>query len=443
MKSEKKNGNMKREVALTIAGSDSGAGAGIQADLKTFSALNVFGVTVITALTAQNTQRVLETFTLPKEFVEAQLKAIHEDFEVKSAKTGMLATEEIIKTVCKNIGEYPLVVDPVMVSETGYKLIDDNAIEALKNDLLPKATLVTPNIREASILADIEIKDIEDMKKACKKISEYCDGVLIKGSHLPSKESVDILFLNGKFYEFSTRKLDKRTHGSGCTFSAAIAAYLAKGYDIVESIRKAKKFIFRAISEAEKIGKGVEPVYQFGSLFEGYYRYRVLEDLRKALEKLKRLNIEKVLPEVGINIVYAIPNAKSIDDVAGVRGRINKYLHGDVYFGASNHVARIVLAAMKYNPEYRSAMNIKYDKKILEICEKLGYTVSSFSREEEPENVSTMEWGTKTAIERVKDLGMPDIIYDLGAVGKEPMIRILGRNPEEVLRKLENILNYY
>ncbi len=432
---------MKRDVALTIAGSDSGAGAGIQADLKTFSALNVYGVTVITALTAQNTQRVLKTFALPKDFVEAQLKAVHEDFEVKAAKTGMLATKDIIKAVSKNVGDYPLVVDPVMISETGYRLISEDAVETLKNELLPKATLVTPNIREASILSGVEIKNVEDMKAACKKIAEFCNGVLIKGSHLLLDESVDVLFLNGKFYEFSTKRLEKRTHGSGCTFSAAIAAYLAMGYDVVESVRMAKKFIFRAILESEKIGKGVEPVYQFGEVFEGYYRYEVIEGLRRALEELKKLKIEKVIPEVGINIVYAIPSAKDIKDVAGIRGRINKYLHGDVYFGASEHVAKIVLEAMKHDQEYRSAMNIKFDSRILEICRKLGYTVSSFSRDEEPENVSSMEWGTRKAIEKVRKV--PDIIYDLGAVGKEPMIRILGKNPLEVVRKLKNILDFY
>ncbi len=430
-----------REVALTIAGSDSGAGAGVQADLKTFSALNVYGVTVITALTAQNTQRVLKTFYLPPDFIEAQLKAVHEDFEIRAAKTGMLATKEIIKTVSKNLGDYPLIVDPVMVSETGYKLIEDKAIEVLKDELLPKAALVTPNIREASILAGVEIKSIEDMKRACKKIAEFCNGVLIKGSHLLLDESIDILFLNGKFYEFSTKRIEKRTHGSGCTFSAAIAAYIAKGYDIIDSVRMAKKFIFRAILEAEKVGKGVEPVYQFSEVFDYYYRYKVFESLRRALEEIKKININRVIPEVGINIAYALPNAKDIKDVAGVRGRINKYLIGDVYFGASKHVARIVLEAMKHDPEYRCAMNIKYDEKIIDICRKLGYVVSSFSREEEPENVSTMEWGTRKAIEKVKKV--PDIIYDLGAVGKEPMIRILGRNPSEVLKKLKNILDYY
>ena len=184
-------------IALTIAGSDSGGGAGIQADLKTFAALGVHGVAVITSLTAQNTLAVRDIFDVPVAFVGAQFRAIHEDFKIRAAKTGMLSSREIIETVAGEVGSYPLVVDPVMVAASGGRLLRSDAVEALTEKLFPKAALVTPNLFEAQVLSGLKIRSTGDMRKAAKKISKLGCSVLVKGGHL---NATDILYSNKKKY---------------------------------------------------------------------------------------------------------------------------------------------------------------------------------------------------------------------------------------------------
>jgi hydroxymethylpyrimidine/phosphomethylpyrimidine kinase len=428
-------------TALTIAGSDSGGGAGIQADLKTFAALGVHGACVVTSLTAQNTLAVKETFDLPPEFIEAQFDAIHEDLEVKAAKTGMLSNREIIDVVARKIGDYPLIVDPVMVAESGGRLLRGDAVDALKTRLFPKAVLVTPNISEAEALSGIRIEGVEDMKEACRIISEHGCDVIVKGGHL---NATDILYHKGKFYQFETERFDFATHGSGCTFASAITAWLARGVGLVDAVSNAKSFITKAIAASYKPGKGLMVVNQLEEVIRDAERYRIIFELDGMVKEIEGLKgFYKLIPEVGTNIAYALPDAKRLDEVAAVEGRIVKMGEravavGSVSFGASKHVATIVLTAMKFDPSRRSAMNIRYSEEALGACEKTGLKVSTFSREREPKEVSTMEWGTTQAIKKFK--GVPDVIYDLGAVGKEPMVRVLGKNPRDVLEKVEGIL---
>ena len=431
-------------TALTIAGSDSGGGAGIQADLKTFQTLGVHGASVLTSLTAQNTLAVRDIFDLPTPFIKAQLDAIHEDFDVRAAKTGMLSTREIIKCVAENVGSYPLVVDPVMVAESGGKLLKDDAIETLEKLLLPKATVVTPNIPEAEILSGIEIKGIDDMNEACKIISKHGCSVVIKGGHSSDKTVTDVLYHNGEFFEFSSKRIGEGVHGSGCAFASAITAGLAKGDDVVTAVGNAKSFIKEAIATAYSSGKGPRVVNPLGKPIAMSDEHPIIKELRGAVAKIENTDFYRVAPEVGSNIAYAKEDAKGLDDVAAIEGRIVKVKDrvmaiGDISFGASKHVATIVLAAMHHDREFRCAMNIKYRKSTLEVCEKLGFSISSFSREDEPEEKSTMEWGTRHAIE--KHGSVPDLIYDKGSVGKEPMIRILGKNPDDVFEKLRRILD--
>ncbi|MFQ6135610.1 MAG: bifunctional hydroxymethylpyrimidine kinase/phosphomethylpyrimidine kinase [Candidatus Hydrothermarchaeales archaeon] len=427
-------------VALTIAGSDSGGGAGIQADLKTFAAHEVHGVCVITSLTAQNTLSVEDVFDIPPKFIEAQFRAIHDDFDVKAAKTGMLSNGEIIKTVAEMVGDYPLVVDPVMIAESGGELLQKDALEILKKELFPKATLLTPNIHEAEILSGLKIEDAGDMKKACEIIADYGPSVIVKGGHL---DATDILYHKGKFYEFKAEKIGEAVHGSGCTFAAAIVSNIAKGGDLIVAIEEAKGFIISAIRNAHRPGTGLKVADQFAGIIGGYERHRVVEELRNVLEEIKELDhFSELIPEVGVNLVYALSNASTIEDVAGVKGRIVKIgdrvkVVGGVEFGASRHIARAVLTAMGSEPMVRSGMNIRYSRELIDACKGL-FSVSTFSREDEPEGVETMEWGTAEAINVAGKV--PDIIYDLGAIGKEPMIRVLGRDPQDVLGKLKKLL---
>jgi len=430
----------KMPVALTIAGSDSGGGAGIQADLKTFAANGVHGACVVTSLTAQNTMGVDEIFDIPTGFIKSQFKTIHEDFKIKAAKTGMLSNKEIIETVAENVGDYPLVVDPVMIAESGGELLQKDAVEILKEKLFPKAALLTPNLFEAEVLSGVKIKSIEDMKDACRIISEYGSDVIVKGGHL---DATDVLYHKNRFHEFTAEKLGEGAHGSGCTFAAAITSNLAKGANLVPAVEEAKRFITVSIANAYRPGKGVRVVNQLGGIVDAYERSLVISDLKKTVKEITKLDgFNDMIPEVGINIVYALRNAKTIEDVAGVSGRIinaktKVNVVGDVEFGGSKHVASVALAAMRYDAKMRAVINTRFSREILKACQT-HYIVTSFSRDKEPENVETMEWGTEEAIKNSDKI--PDIIYDMGSVGKEPMIRIIGKNPQDLIEKLTKIL---
>lgn len=251
--------------ALTIAGSDSGGGAGIQADLKTFTAFQVYGLSVLTAITAQNTLGVQGVETLPPDFVTLQIRSVLSDIGADAGKTGMLATNEIVAAVAEGVREFQLpnlVVDPVMVSATGHRLLDEDAVEAVKTLLFPLATVVTPNLDEATILWGEKVNDLNGMKEAAKAIKALGPRyVLVKGGHLSGPKILDVLYDGKRFEVWDTPKIPtEHTHGSGCTISAAIAAGLAKGHEVKEAVDTAQRYIHAAIRTAVKIGKGKGPV---------------------------------------------------------------------------------------------------------------------------------------------------------------------------------------
>lgn len=252
--------------ALTIAGSDSGAGAGIQADLKTFAALGVYGLSALTAITAQNTTGVRATYTLPPELVEAQIDTVLEDIGVDAAKTGMLATPAIIEAVASRVSRWHLrlVVDPVMVAKAGDPLLQPEAVATLHTVLLPLAEVITPNLPEAEVLSGQHIETVHDMRSAAQAIHALGPRhVVVKGGHR-SEEPVDIYFDGSRFIELRAQRIQTRhTHGTGCTFSAAIAAFMARGLPVDSAVADAKNYITGAIGAAPGIGKGHGPVGHF------------------------------------------------------------------------------------------------------------------------------------------------------------------------------------
>jgi len=256
-------------IVTTIAGSDSGGGAGIQADLKTFQELKVFGTSVITALTAQNTLGVSDVLPIEVSFVEKQLQALIEDFSISAIKTGMLFSSEIIQSIARILTAIncPLIVDPVMIAKGGESLLQQEAIEALRSYLLPIATVVTPNIPEAETLSGRKITSLTDIKEAANvllQIGIQC--VIIKGGHLEDKRyATDYVFFQDdrSFSMQSTRIATKNTHGTGCTFSAALTAFLGRGLSIEDAIEEAKKFIQLAITHDLSIGNGHGPTNHF------------------------------------------------------------------------------------------------------------------------------------------------------------------------------------
>ena len=252
-------------VALTIAGSDSGGGAGIQADLKVFFALGCHGATALTALTAQNTVGVQDVLTIAPEFVASQIDAVASDLPVAAAKTGMLATGPIIDAVAKSIeahGLNRLVVDPVFVSKHGDPLLRTDAVDALRTRLLPLAEIVTPNLPEAEGLTGTTVDSVAAMKDAAAAIARLGpSAVLVKGGHLGGDEAIDVLWHDGDVEELRGPRFDTAdTHGTGCALSAAITAGLATGHELPEAVRRAKTFVAGAVERALRLGRGVGPV---------------------------------------------------------------------------------------------------------------------------------------------------------------------------------------
>ena len=253
--------------ALTIAGSDSGGGAGVQADLKTFAAFGVYGTSAIVAITAQNTCEVVTIHPVPPEVVTAQIRAVVVDIGVDAAKTGMLWSREIVKTVAgvvKSLRIPNLVVDPVMTSKDGTVLLGPEAIAVLREELLPLARVVTPNLAEAEALVGRRLTDPEALRQAARELREMGPKlVVIKGGHLPGSPT-ELLYDGASFTEFSGERISTRSdHGTGCTFSAAMAAYLAKGETIERALALAKKYITAAIRTGFTVGAGHSPVHHF------------------------------------------------------------------------------------------------------------------------------------------------------------------------------------
>lgn len=258
--------------ALTIAGSDSGGGAGIQADLKTFCAFGVYGMSALTAITAQNTREVRAVFPLSQDLVVQQIGAVVEDIGVDAVKTGMLHNAQIVSAVSWAIQQFHLpkvVVDPVMVSKSGAMLLEEEAIVALKEELFPLALVVTPNIEEASLLSGVPVNSVKDMEKIARIIWKQGPRyVVVKGGHLQGDELVDVLFDGNDFYYYRGRKIvTKNTHGTGCTYSAALCALLALGYNVEEALSMVKEYMELVIQHALPLGKGFGPTNHLAPLF--------------------------------------------------------------------------------------------------------------------------------------------------------------------------------
>jgi hydroxymethylpyrimidine/phosphomethylpyrimidine kinase len=439
------------KLVLTVAGSDPCGGAGVPADLKTFSAYSVYGYSVISSVVAQNTQGVNTSKAVSPELLKEQLDAVFSDIKPSAVKTGMLATEESVKIVAsifKKNRVKNLVVDPVITSSNRKILLSSQGVEILKTRLLPLALLVTPNLPETEVLSGIKIRTNSDKLRAAKAILKFgVKAVLIKGGH-GAKNADDFLFDGNKGTTFPSQKLIKgNIHGTGCILSAAITAGLAQGLSLLSAVENAKAFIVESIHSLIVPGKGDPIIEPLNRLYAESEKHKLMQKALQVVQVLKENKIGRLIPEVQSNLGLAINNAQALNDVIGIPGRIVKN-GGDAFtisppmFGGSRHVADIVLTVMAHNPEKRAVMNIKYTDALLNICKKLKYKIASFDRANEPKKVkalegSSLEWGTDRAI---RDFGsVPDIIFDLGGYGKEEMIRVIAKDPEELLQKILKI----
>ncbi|MEM3032319.1 MAG: bifunctional hydroxymethylpyrimidine kinase/phosphomethylpyrimidine kinase [Nitrososphaerota archaeon] len=439
---------MSAKRVLTVAGSDSGGGAGIQADLKTFAAYGVHGMSAITCVTAQNTARVTAIHVLPAEIVREQIRTVVEDIGVDAVKTGMLYTGEIIEAVADELRRLavPIVVDPVSVAKSGARLITEAAVKTLVEKLLPLATVVTPNAHEAQALTGIEVEDLESQEKAAKAIVEHgARSAVVKGGHVTGADAVDVFYFAGRYHHLRSNRIETSdTHGTGCVFASAIAAGLAKGMEVDEAVTAAKRFVSESIERSLRLGKGHGPVNPTGRIYDDGERFRVIERMRTALSILESSKaVARLVPESQTNLAMAVEDAHELGQVAGVPGRLVRV--GDrirpvsePWFGGSKHVATAVLTLMKHNPRIRSAINIRYGEDVLEAAAKLGLTVSMYDRSKEPDSIKkgeglTIPWGVEEAVKAYG--GVPDIIYHTGDYGKEAMILLTGFDAVDVVRK--------
>ena len=425
-------------TALTVAGSDSIGGAGIQADVKAMAAVGVHAATVVTAVTAQSTRGVDGILPLPEEFVKAQLEAVLRDADVKAIKTGMLYSAEIVGTVADVLEDHeaPLVVDPVMVSGTGSDLSDGTLAEALRRKLLPICELVTPNKDEAEALAKMKIRSKDDERLAAELIGKQGSAVLMKGGHYRTGNVVDLLYLSSEFTPMEYPRLAKAGHGSGCVLSSYITAHMAKGMDVANSVFKSRELIQEAIATQYAVGRGdpvVNPSVKGGDS-EGFM---VLDALDSAAARILDVVPEELVPKGGMNIAMAMRGAAGPEQIAAIDKRLtvrNGMIRkgGPAKFGVAEGLSYVLMAVMKRDPEVRCVMTLAYSDDVVGVMEEVGltYVAAEMARDRLMES-------TEKALAKSKRV--PDAIVDKGSK-KERVIRMLAKDTADMMSKLEQIL---
>ena len=424
---------------LSIGGSDPSSGAGIQSDVKTFSNLDAYGLTVVTTITSQNTRKVTSIEPVSIKSLNAQLDSILSDFHIDAIKIGMVYNSQIIKAVRSKIGKLkiPIVVDPIIKSTTGGVLLKKNALHDYKKMIIPLADIITPNKYEAKVLSGIS-----NIIKSAKKIQSMgAKCVIITGATVSNNQISDFILEENREYIISGKKIPITNHGSGCNYSASIAVSLAKGIRIHSAVKIAKDYVYQSIKNSIEIGKGFNITHT-----DNLNGKKELLDSINNFKQIK--NIYKAIPECQTNFVFTKKNPKTIKDVLGISGRLVKsgkeiVTAGEIVYGGSQHVATAVIHVNKKFPEIRSCINIKYDTKIISKAKKSGFTILSYDRTGEPrkskrrEN-SSISWGISNSLKTKS----PDIIYHKGDMGKEPMILIFGKNPQDVIRKVSRLRLY-
>ena len=444
--------------ALTIAGSDSSGGAGIQADIKTFSTLGLYCTTVLTVLTAQNTKTVSDIFIIPTAFFKEQLISTINDIKPDIIKIAVLYDNSIIDIVFDVLNplKIPVVLDPVLVSGTGIKLLKDDSYSNFKKKIIPMSFVITPNIREAETLAGQKIRSENDLLKAIYKIMELgVNNVIVKGvqDFNNSSKIYDILFEKEsnnitKIYNEILKIAE--THGTGCNFSSSLASFIGKGHNIKDAFFLANEYVKEGLTNSIELGQGIKVTNPLSKIYEYSSRFKVILSLNNSISKLEDLKgFYMLIPETKTNFVYSLESPQSFNDVAGIKGRITNIdskirIPNIVEFGASKHVASAVLSYMKFNPLMRSAINIRFDEAILDFCKSL-YSTAEYFRDQEPVKLKqvegrTISWGVQKAL---LDNPESEIIYHKGDFKKEPMILVFGQHPLELIVKIRQIIKRY
>ncbi|ARM75129.1 bifunctional hydroxymethylpyrimidine kinase/phosphomethylpyrimidine kinase [Acidianus manzaensis] len=443
---------MIKKVAMSIAGLDTGNGAGAESDLKVMEILGVHPVIAITAITVQNTLGISAIQQVEPDFLKREILALKEDFEISSIKIGMIYNKEQFKVVNEILDDnIPVVTDPVIYAKDGTQLIND--IEDYKKLILAKSTVITPNAVEASILSGIKIESIKDGENAAKELYEKFDipYIIIKGGHLSGEYSFDLLYDGKDFFEIGYPRLNNRnTHGTGSIFASIISAELAKGNSIYDAFLTAKEILQHSIYYGLNIGKGIGPIDPVSYLEKKSQKYSVLEEMRIFGDFIENTeNFWKLIPEVQSNFAHSIiPSyVSTLEDIATFRGRIirrwdKKVVVGyPAIFGNPTHTARLLFSIISMGENARNLINIRYDENILKEFKKLGYEIVEINRDLEPlePEGSTMQWIAKYVKDNFSKI--PNVIYDKGMKGKEAMIRFWTTDLQEMIDSLKTICN--
>ncbi len=427
---------------LSIGGSDPSSGAGIQSDVKTFTTLNAHCLTVITAITSQNTSSFGMIEPVSQKILRNQLDSVISDFKIDGIKIGMVYNSQIIKTLYQKLKKLriPIVVDPVIKSTTGGILIEKSAINDFQKFLIPLATVITPNKFEAEILSKTKISGKNTPEKIAKIIQKMgAKNVVITGIKTNNDQISDFIQEKENKYQISSDKISKINHGSGCNYSAAMIFALANKKNIKESVKFAKEFTYNSIKNAKRLGKGIVITD---------IQDNINVELSHAISKFIEIkNIYKNIPECQTNFVYSKQKPKSTKDILAISGRIVKTgekvtVAGNLTYGGSKHVATALLIMNKKYPQICSAINLKYQNQTILKIKKTKLLVSSYDRNQEPKSIkfkkSTIEWGINSAIKN--STKVLDIVYHKGDFGKEPMIIVFGKTPKNVLEKISKII---
>lgn len=429
---------------LSIGGSDPSSGAGIQSDIKTFDLLNAHGLTVITAITGQNTSSFGMIEPVSQKILKNQLDSVMSDFKIDGIKIGMVYNSEIIKTIYRELKNKKILIilDPIIKSTTGGSLIEKTAISDFKKFLIPLATVITPNKFEAEFLSKIKIDSKKSLQKAAQKIQSMgTKNVVITGLEIKNDRISDFILEEKNQYTLSGKKIPKINHGSGCNYSSSLLFSLASGNSLKKAVKFSKQFTYNSIKNAKSVGYGIDITQIKG-------KDVIHSELTHAINKFIEIkNIYKNIPECQTNFVFSKKNPKSIKDILGISGRIVKTgnkitVAGDLSYGGSKHVATALITMNKKYPEIRSAINLKYNKETISKLRKGKLVISSYDRNAEPNDVKTKEgssvgWGVKYAIKNSEE--PPDVIYHKGDFGKEPMIIIFAKTPTLIIEKISKL----
>jgi hydroxymethylpyrimidine kinase / phosphomethylpyrimidine kinase / thiamine-phosphate diphosphorylase len=439
------------KTILTIAGYDPSSGAGISQDIETFSCLGAHGVSVPTCIVVQGPDGVRAVHPLPQQQFRQILEETARGLEIRGVKVGVMwdvAYIECTAAFLSPMKHVPVVIDPVMKAKNGKRLLSDQGLRLMVDKIFPAATLVTPNIDEASAITGKRIQSLDDMAASARQIQKAGPkAVLIKGGHLTG-EPVDLLLYGKDTLTWKRPRIHREVHGTGCLFSSAILSFLVHGYAMEEAFLAAEGFVEEMMRESYRLDKDgyfyASPAHTAGGQGE---RWKALKTMREARKRLNELHAPGLIPEVQMNVGFALPGAKGTEDVAAFPGRIGRHHEGllvkeEPEFGASSHVARLILTFMGHYPHMRSAANLRFSEAMVKRARTSGLRTASFDRQAEPEEIKAAEGkGLDYLVENVLKTvkSPPDIIYDRGGVGKEPMIRLFARDPLELIEKMEMI----